>query len=195
MRLDRLFSRTFLLVTVFLLSVFAGRPVQGDSAGTSAERRLRLYHTHTGERIDIVYRQGDTYLPEATAKLDEFLRDHRTGDVRHYDPQLYDLLSDLTAAVGHLGAEIAIICGYRTAWSNEFLRAHTAGVAKHSLHMQAKAIDIRLPGTDPLALRNAALSLHRGGVGYYPRSGFVHVDVGRVTQWCFGCTGKVSESQ
>jgi uncharacterized protein YcbK (DUF882 family) len=78
--------------------------------------------------------------------------------------------------VGHPGAEIEIICGYRTAWSNEFLRARSAGVAKNSQHMQAHAIDIRIPGVDTLILRNAALALGRGSVGYYPRSGFVHVD-------------------
>jgi len=107
--------------------------------------------------------------------------------VQQYDPRLYDILWDLANSVGRPGAEIEIVCGYRSPWSNEFLRAHTAGVAKHSLHVQAKAIDIRLPGTDTLKLRAAALALHRGGVGYYPRSGFIHVDTGRVTQWCFGC--------
>ena len=158
------------------------------------ERRLRLFHTHTGERIDIVYRRGNTYLDDALAKLDHFLRDHRTGQELHYDPHLFDLLADLTAAAGKPDAEIAIICGYRSPWSNEFLRARTAGVAKHSLHMQARAIDIRLPGVSTLDLRSAALSLHRGGVGYYPRSGFIHVDTGRVTQWCFGCSdGPVHE--
>lgn len=151
------------------------------------ERRLRLFHTHTGERIDIVYRRGNAYLDDALAELDHFLRDHRTGQELHYDPHLFDLLADLTAAAGKPDAEIAVICGYRSPWSNEFLRAHTAGVAKHSLHMQARAIDIRLPGVSTLDLRDAALSLHRGGVGYYPRSGFIHVDTGRVTQWCFGC--------
>src|SRR2546429_703891 len=75
----------------------------------------------------------------------------------------------------------------------EFLRAHTAGVAKHSLHMQARAIDIRLPGVSTRDLRSAALSLHRGGVGYYPRSGFIHVDTGRVTQWCFGCSDGLAD--
>lgn len=159
----------------------AARPDAG------VERRLRLYHTHTGERIDIVYRRGNAYLDDALAELDHFLRDHRTGQELHYDPHLFDLLADLTAAAGKPDAEIAVICGYRSPWSNEFLRAHTAGVAKHSLHMQARAIDIRLPGVSTLDLRDAALSLHRGGVGYYPRSGFIHVDTGRVTQWCFGC--------
>lgn len=152
------------------------------------ERRLHLFHTHTGERIDIVYRRGDVYDDDALAKLDHFLRDHRTGEERHYDRNLFDLLADLTAAAGKPNAEIEIICGYRSPWSNEFLRAHTAGVAKHSLHMQAKAIDIRVPGVPTVDLRNAALSLRRGGVGYYPHSGFIHVDTGRVTQWCFGCS-------
>ncbi|PYT65898.1 MAG: twin-arginine translocation pathway signal protein [Acidobacteria bacterium] len=157
------------------------------------ERRLRLFHTHTGERIDIVYRRGDAYLDDALGRLDHFLRDHRTGQGLHYDPHLFDLLTDLTAAAGKPDAEIAVVCGYRSPWSNEFLRAHTAGVAKHSLHMQARAIDIRLPGVSTRDLRSAALSLHRGGVGYYPRSGFIHVDTGRVTQWCFGCSDGLAD--
>jgi uncharacterized protein YcbK (DUF882 family) len=176
-----------LLVTAFFSLVSASQPVHANPASSTEERRLRLHHAHTGERIDIVYRRGDLYLAEASSKLDQFLRDHRTGDVQHYDPEVYDILWELTASVGRPGAEIEIICGYRSPSSNEFLRAHTAGVAKHSLHMQGKAIDIRLPGTDTLRLREAALALHRGGVGYYPRSGFVHVDTGRITQWCFGC--------
>jgi uncharacterized protein YcbK (DUF882 family) len=154
---------------------------------TPQEYQLHLYHTHTGERLDIVYRRGDQYIPEAIAKLDYFLRDHRTGDVRHFDPKLYDILADLTAAIGRPNAEIDIVCGYRTPWSNEFLRSHTEGVAKNSLHIQAQAIDLRVPAVGTERLRDAALSLHRGGVGYYPRSGFIHVDTGRVRQWCFGC--------
>jgi uncharacterized protein YcbK (DUF882 family) len=135
--------------------------------------------------LEIVYRRGDTYLPAALAQLDHFLRDHRTGDVHHFDPRLFDLLHDLTGSVNHSTGEINVICGYRTPWSNEFLRtrsAHTS-VARHSLHMQAEAIDIRLPGIPTSQLRDAALRLHRGGVGYYPASDFVHVDVGRVRRW------------
>ena len=108
--------------------------------------------------------------------------------MKHYDPHVFDILSDLAASVGHPTAEIQIICGYRTSWSNESLRARSSGVAKNSLHMQAQAIDIRIPGVDTLTLRNAALRLARGGVGYYPLSGFVHVDTGRVRTWCYGCT-------
>jgi len=155
---------------------------------STQEHHLRLYHTHTGEHIDIVYRRGDVYLPGAEEELDRFLRDHRTGDVKHFDPRVFDILSDVAAAVGHPGAEIEIICGYRTAWSNEFLRARSAGVAKNSQHMQAHAVDIRISGVDTLTLRNAALALGRGGVGYYPRSGFIHVDTGRVRTWCYGCS-------
>lgn len=137
------------------------------------------------ERIDIVDRRGNTYQPGALDKLDYFLRDWRAGTVHHCDPRLFDLLHDLLASVGEPSAEINVICGYRTPQTNEFLRtrhAHT-GVAEHSLHMQAEAIDIRLPNFSTALLRDAALKLHRGGVGYYPASNFVHVDVGRVRHW------------
>jgi uncharacterized protein YcbK (DUF882 family) len=178
-----------------LLAVISGNSSFADENPSSPEHHLRLYHTHTGEHIDIVYRRGDAYLPEAEEKLDHFLRDHRTGDVKHYDPQIFDILSDVAAAVRHPDAEIAVICGYRTPHSNEFLRALSAGVAKNSQHMQAHAIDIRIPGIDTLTLRNAALALGRGGVGYYPRSEFVHVDTGRVRNWCYGCSSSRSNAE
>ena len=145
--------------------------------------RLRLYHTHTDESIDIVYREGDQYIPEAISQLDYFLRDHRTGDVHHFDPRLFDLLSDLTAELGRPDTEIAVVCGYRTPSTNASLRRRSRRVAKHSLHMQAEAIDIRVPGVSTRELRTAALALNRGGVGYYRRSQFVHVDVGPVRRW------------
>jgi uncharacterized protein YcbK (DUF882 family) len=156
-----------------------------ESALGAREYRLRFYHTHTRERLDIVYRRGDQYIPQALDELDHFLRDHRTGDVHHFDPRLFDLLHDLTASLGDSGGEINVICGYRTPWSNNFLRTRSphTGVAEHSLHMQAEAIDIRLPGIATSELRDAALRLHRGGVGYYRSSDFVHVDVGRVRHW------------
>ena len=165
---------------VFVLGSFT--PVASEPAPES-EGRLRLYHTHTLEHLDLVYRRGSTYIPDALAQLDHFLRDHRTGDVHHYDPHIFDLLSDVTRAVGRANAEIDIICGYRTPTSNEYLRTHTVGVAKNSLHMQAEAIDIRLPGVRTSTIRDAALALHRGGVGYYPASDFIHVDLGRVRRW------------
>jgi uncharacterized protein YcbK (DUF882 family) len=149
----------------------------------SQEHRLLLFHLHTNERINIVYRIGNSYLPDAVGQLDHFLRDHRTGDVTNLDPRLFDLLSDLTVAVGRPGTEIDIVCGYRTPWSNEFLRRTTVGVAQHSQHILGEAIDIRIPGVPTARLRDAALSLHRGGVGYYASSQFVHVDLGPIRRW------------
>lgn len=185
---DALRKRGIVSVLVFLVAPLAASAQSNPlPASQLQEHRLRLFHTHTGERIDIVYRRGDAYLPDAIAKLDFLLRDFRTGDVRHFDPRLYDTLEDLTASVGRPGAQIDIVCGYRSPWTNEFLRSHTSGVAKNSLHIQAEAIDLRIPGVDTLKLRRAALNLHRGGVGYYPHSDFIHVDVGRVRQWCFDC--------
>ncbi len=171
-----------------LATLIGARAEAGDaSAPQGQEHSMRLYNTHTGELLEIVYRRGEQYIPGALAKLDYFLRDHNTGDVRHFDPRLYDILSDLTASVGHASGEIDIVCGYRTPSTNESLRAHTLGVAKNSLHIQAEAIDLRMPGVNTLTLRRAALALRRGGVGYYPHSDFIHVDTGRVRQWCFDC--------
>jgi uncharacterized protein YcbK (DUF882 family) len=171
---------------LIVLSLFApvGQPSE-SAASSPREYRLRFYHTHTNERLDIIYRRGENYLPEALAELDHYLRDHRTGEVRHFDPHLFDLLYDLTASLNDSRGEIDVVCGYRTPWSNEFLRTRSAhtGVALHSLHMQAEAIDIRLPGISTAAVRDAALRLHRGGVGYYRNSNFVHVDMGRVRRW------------
>lgn len=133
------------LAVLPLTSTSFTRLARADEKAPTKQYRLRLYHTHTGERIDIVYRRGDVYLSEAEDQLDHFLRDHRTGEIKHYDPHVFDILSDLAAAVGHANGEIDVICGYRSSWSNEFLRARSAGVAKNSLHMQAHAIDIQIP--------------------------------------------------
>jgi len=153
--------------------------------------RLHMFHTHSGESIDVVYRVGDTYLPDGLAKLNHFLRDHRTQNVSEYDPKEFDLLHSLLAKLGRPNGEIDIICGYRTPWSNNLLRSRSSnsGVAQHSQHMLAKAIDIRVPGVSTTSLRDAALSLHAGGVGYYPVNRFVHVDVGPVRQWQYGHGG------
>jgi uncharacterized protein YcbK (DUF882 family) len=169
------------LLPLLFLSCFLAQTAQAQNA--LPEHRLSLYHTHTGEHLDIVYRRGSQYVAGALDKLDRFLRDHRTGAIHHYDPRVFDLLSDLLASTGKPSGEIDIICGYRSPWSNEFLRTHTVGVARNSLHMQAEAIDIRVPGVKISKLRDLALELKRGGVGYYPASNFIHVDVGRVRRW------------
>jgi uncharacterized protein YcbK (DUF882 family) len=158
------------------------------TAAMGTPYHLRLHHLHTGESIDVVYRIGNTYIPGALDRLNHFLRDHRTQDVSTYDPKEFDVLHSLMASLGRPDGVIDIVCGYRTPWSNNFLRTRTAttGVAEHSQHMLAKAIDIRVPGISTMMLRNAALALRAGGVGYYPVSQFVHVDVGPVRTWQYG---------
>jgi uncharacterized protein YcbK (DUF882 family) len=154
----------------------------------SQEFTLRLKNLHTGESLDVVYRVGDTYIPEALAQLNYFLRDHNTQDVIHYDPKEFDVLHSVLERLRRPNGVIDVVCGYRTPETNEALRRESAhsGVAEHSQHMEGKAIDIRVPGVSTVRLRNAALSLHEGGVGYYPVSHFVHVDVGPVREWSFG---------
>jgi uncharacterized protein YcbK (DUF882 family) len=160
---------------------------EADVPSEGAKYELKLHHLHSGETLDVVYRIGDTYVPGAMDKLDHFLRDSRTQDEKAYDPSEFDLLHNLMMRLGKPNGIIDIVCGYRTPWSNEFLRTRgsNTGVAKNSQHVQAKAIDIRVPGVRTRNLRDAALSLYAGGVGYYPRSQFVHVDVGPVRRWTF----------
>jgi uncharacterized protein YcbK (DUF882 family) len=174
----------FAITTLCLLSL-TGRPVlHAENVNSSGEvYRLHLYHLHTGESVEITYRIGSEYQPDGVARLNQFLRDHRTGDVKNYDPREFDLLHDLMVKLGHPDGLIDIVCGYRTPWSNNYLREHGHGVALHSQHMEAKAIDIRIPGVATSQVRDAALAMQRGGVGYYAASNFVHVDVGRVRRW------------
>jgi uncharacterized protein YcbK (DUF882 family) len=178
-------SCSFVLITLVLacglVPPSAGQPK--PSAGSDNPYHLRLFRTHTGEHLDIVYRDREGYNQDAQVRLNRYLRDHRTGEIHEYDPRIFDLLHDLTVELGNPHLEIDVVCGYRTHWSNEFLRTHGHGVARHSLHMQAMAIDIRIPGVPSARVRDAALALHRGGVGYYAASDFVHVDVGRVRRW------------
>lgn len=168
---------------VVLASTFSLGSTISSNTPSEIPYSLHFFHTHTGERLDIVYRHGNNYDSAAVDRIDHYLRDHRTGDVHSYDPRVFDLLHDLMAALGRPNEEIDVVCGYRTPWSNNYLRTHGHGVALHSLHMQAMAIDIRVPGVSTAKVRDTALALHRGGVGYYATSNFVHVDVGRVRRW------------
>lgn len=145
--------------------------------------QLHFFDIHTGKRLDIVYRDDEGYYQASLARLNSYLEDRRTGEMHTYDPRVFDLLHDLLTSLGSPNGEIDVICGYRTPWTNEFLRTHGHHVARQSLHMLAMAIDIRIPGVPTARLRDAALALHRGGVGYYAGSDFVHVDVGRVRRW------------
>ena len=146
-------------------------------------RRLRLHHTHTEETIEIVYHDGETYLPDSLARLDHFLRDFRTDEVHAIDPGALDILWQLAHSVENPEGVYEIISAYRSPKTNENLRDQSGGVARNSQHLQGKAIDVRLRGTETETLRDAALNMKRGGVGYYRSSDFVHVDTGRVRRW------------
>ena len=158
-------------------------PVYGHAASALGTARIRLFNTHTSKRLDIVYRVGEVFVPEALEQLESFLGDHRNGRLQAFDPALFDILTDLAREVGRTGAEFQVISGYRSPETNEMLGATRSGIAKHSLHMQARAIDIRLPGTPTARLRDAAIGMRRGGVGYYKALDFIHVDTGAVRRW------------
>jgi uncharacterized protein YcbK (DUF882 family) len=144
--------------------------------------RLRLRNLHTDEVLDIAYRRDGECLPDALSQIAQLLRDYRTGEVHDIDTTLLDDLCDLAAALG-VDPDYAVISGYRSAQTNDMLRSQSGGVALRSLHMEGRAIDVRLAGIDCSALGARALELGRGGVGYYRRSDFVHLDTGNVRSW------------
>ena len=145
-------------------------------------KRIALHNLHTGDALDAVYWERGAYLPDVLARVNHVLRDFRTGDTHPMNPRLLDLLDILSARL-EARAPFQVISGYRSPKTNAMLHRETPGVASQSLHMQGMAIDIRLPGTELGRLHRAALSLNGGGVGYYPQSDFVHVDVGPVRCW------------
>ncbi len=171
-------------VTRFAVAGAAWPMVQTQvHAARPASRSLQFDHTHTGEKISLVYANGGEYLPQAVQRLNHFLRDHYSGEVGSIDTGLLDLLHDVRLSLG-ANQPFQVISGYRCPKTNDRLRkTGGGGVAKRSLHMDGKAIDIRMPGVPLTDLRDAALSLKAGGVGTYMRDQFVHVDTGRVRSW------------
>ena len=151
-------------------------------AGGLDARVLAFVHTHSRERLSATYFAGGSYRPEGLAALSGFMRDHRTGDEHAIDPSLYDILFDLRAALGS-AAPFSVISAYRSPRTNAMLRGRSRGVAAGSLHLEGRAIDLRLDGVDCMTLRDAAIRLRRGGVGYYASSDFVHLDTGRFRTW------------
>lgn len=151
-------------------------------AAAAPAGRVSLLNLHTGERCDVVYRQAGRCLPDAMATVSQVLRDHRSGEAHEMDPALLDLLNALAGKMDFAGP-FHVISGYRSPASNATLHAKSDGVATKSLHMVGKAIDIRAPGRRLTDLRDAALAMQAGGVGYYAASDFVHVDTGRVRRW------------
>lgn len=145
--------------------------------------RLKFNNLHTGEVLDVTFREKGSYLPDALSEINHVLRDHRTGDVAPMDPGLMDLLSDLARRIERPTGTFNIISGYRSPKTNAKLASRSGGVARKSYHMRGMAIDISMDGTELTHLHRAALRMERGGVGDYPRSGFIHVDTGPVRSW------------
>ncbi|HMN22242.1 MAG TPA: DUF882 domain-containing protein [Ottowia sp.] len=153
------------------------------SVPAARARRLSFNHLHTHERTALVYAVGNDFVPTALDQLNHFLRDHYSGEVGQMDPELYNLLHRVRRELESTRA-FEVISGYRSPHTNERLRTtRGGGVARRSLHMDGKAIDVRLPGVALSDLRDAARSLKAGGVGFYPRENFVHIDTGRVRTW------------
>ena len=151
-------------------------------AASLQDCQLSFRHTHTDERLRVVYRRGAEYEAAALGQINHLLRDFRTGEVQPIDPALLDILHALGATCGE--AHFEIISGFRSPATNAMLKkTGGGGVATHSLHMEGKAIDVRVPGLASARLRDAALNLGQGGVGYYPVEDFVHLDTGRVRSW------------
>lgn len=157
-------------------------PAWAGPAPSGAERRLRFDNLHTGEKVDLAYWAEGDYLPESLTEINRVLRDFRTEEVAAIDTGLLDLLHRVSTAMG-TSRPFQVISGYRSPVTNLMLVENTSGVAKHSLHMDGKAIDVRIPGIALTDLRRTGLMLRGGGVGYYPASNFVHLDVGRVRTW------------
>ena len=165
------------------LTLAAGSLVAARSAQAHpGERSLALVSLHTGESIRRPYWAEGRYLDDMLAEFARVLRDHRNGETRPIDPRLLDQLHDLRERLGFT-QPFRVISGYRSPASNAMLHERSSGVASNSLHLQGRAIDISAPGIALERLRAAALAGHSGGVGYYPRSGFVHLDTGRVRAW------------
>lgn len=169
------------LYGVLFFCIFA-LPASGLQAAVQEEKVLKFYHLHTDERLEVVYKRGDEYDRTALKKIDHLLRDHRAKEVTPIDPELLDFLYDLQQRVKNSRA-IHVVCGYRSPHTNQMLRNKSNGVASKSLHMQGKALDFRLPGTDTAVLRDVARTMKRGGVGYYKKSDFIQIDTGRVRFW------------
>jgi uncharacterized protein YcbK (DUF882 family) len=172
----RLFLRRAGAAAVLLL------PFSAAWARSPEQRSLSFVHTHTGERLASVYFRNGQYQAAELERINHLLRDFRTGEIHRIEPAVLDILADLRTIANH-PQPYEVICGYRSPETNAALRRHSSGVAEHSLHMEGRAIDVRLQGFPTDRLHELALGMHRGGVGFYPSADFVHLDNGRVRFW------------
>lgn len=175
-------SQRLMILTAVLGVAVMGSMIKPTKVRAADARQLSFYHTHTRRNLSVVYYQDGEYVESALDEINRFLKDFRTGDIAEINPELLDLLHDVR---NELGSEQAyeVISAYRSPETNEMLRSTTSGVAKKSQHLKGNAIDVRLRGVRTKTLRETALRMERGGVGYYPKSDFVHMDMGPVRQW------------
>jgi uncharacterized protein YcbK (DUF882 family) len=157
-------------------------PVWARGLSKSPSRELSFLNLHTGERLHVEYFHGGRYVPDAMRAVAVILRDHRTNATHPIDPQLLDLIHVLYGKL-RSAAPFNVVSGYRSPETNALMHEASAGVAAHSLHVEGRAIDIRLPGTHLASIKKAAIAMKMGGVGYYPYDDFVHVDTGAVRRW------------
>jgi uncharacterized protein YcbK (DUF882 family) len=176
--MPRFYTQTAFALT-FALTFALSWPLTGD---TNDARSLSFFHTHTRDQLEVTYFRNGNYLPGAMEQLSIFLADWRDGAQFEIDPKLMDVLWEIQRVTGHRET-FEVISAYRSENTNRALRNSSKGVAQNSQHLHGKAIDVRLRGLDTRSLRDTALKLELGGVGYYERSDFVHVDTGRVRRW------------
>jgi len=166
---------------VFASLAAAAFPIKRAHA-FDASRTLTFFHTHTQESATVTFRRGDSYVPEALEQLNHLLRDWRVEQSTNMDPRLFDIIWEVYRAVGSR-SPVHIISAYRSPQTNQALRSRSRAVSEHSQHMLGSAMDIRFPDVDPGRIREAAMRVQQGGVGFYPGANFVHVDVGSVRAW------------
>lgn len=169
--------------TSLALTTFFIIPGQAEArAMKPSERILSFEHMHTGEKVKVVYWKHGRYIRRSLKQINFIMRDHRINQVKAIDPKLLDILWNLSRKL-ETREPFQIVSGYRSRQTNNMLRAHSDSVAKRSLHIQGKAIDIRIEHRDTARIRKAAIALRAGGVGYYPDAGFVHIDSGDIRTW------------
>jgi len=181
---SRVSRRRFCRNTGIALAAAAAAPLWATDlvASDLAFRDISLNNLHTGESLAIEYVQRNEYVSDALLAIDHVLRDHYNGAVHPIDPKLIDILHAVARETG-TRSPFRVISGYRSPETNEKLRRRGGGVARNSMHLEGKAIDIRLDDVDTTEIRDVGLALKRGGVGYYRKSDFVHLDTGRVRRW------------
>ncbi len=174
--------REFLRKSILLGAGLSVSPYELFAYRLPVDRQINLFNIHTGEHLKATYWAKDHFVKSEIDKINHFLRDYRTGDIQQMDIKLLDQLYAIQL-IRDTNKPFRVISGYRSPKTNQMLRKSTEGVAKNSFHLKAQAIDINLPGTQLKDLKKLARFLRRGGVGYYPKTGFMHIDTGPIRYW------------